>query len=262
VVRQGHRGGPAPAVRARPARRGHEVPPVRSSDRLFDHPLRDLVAATAVLVGGMLVGATIAHATQSLSAQSLSARSPAAPATAPAITVVCTVDGLVVSGASVRSRSGAAGVLEGGLVGAGPGEACGGDRDADGPGVDESAAAGAAGRPEVDMDGSTGAAGRDPDQDAARDDTDAEPEPEPEPVWNRLAECESSGDWSLDTGNGYYGGLQFDEPTWRDFGGREVARRADQATKEQQIEVATRVRDARGGYGSWPACAAELGLSR
>lgn len=95
---------------------------------------------------------------------------------------------------------------------------------------------------------------------------DPAPAPEPDPatgaVWDELAQCESSGDWSIDTGNGYFGGLQFDEATWGDFGGREFAPRADQATKDQQIVVATRVRDARGGYGSWPACANKLGLPR
>ncbi|MCW0215835.1 MAG: transglycosylase family protein, partial [Pseudonocardia sp.] len=58
------------------------------------------------------------------------------------------------------------------------------------------------------------------------------------------------------------GGLQFDSGTWSDFGGTEYAARADQATKAEQITVATRVRDARGGYGSWPACARKLGLPR
>ncbi|NMI00255.1 DUF4038 domain-containing protein [Pseudonocardia sp. K10HN5] len=89
-----------------------------------------------------------------------------------------------------------------------------------------------------------------------------EPPPPPDPVWDRLARCESSGDWAIDTGNGYYGGLQFDAATWRDYGGAEFAPRADQATREEQITVATRVRDDRGGYGFWPACARKLGLRR
>ncbi len=83
-----------------------------------------------------------------------------------------------------------------------------------------------------------------------------------DPVWTTLAACESSGDWAINTGNGYYGGLQFDDGTWRDYGGTDFAPRADRATREEQIEVATRVRDDRGGYGSWPACAAKLGLPR
>nr|WP_255426743.1 transglycosylase family protein [Pseudonocardia sp. C8] len=80
--------------------------------------------------------------------------------------------------------------------------------------------------------------------------------------WDRLARCESSGDWGISTGNGYYGGLQFDKATWSDFGGTAYAPTADGASKEQQIEIATKVRDARGGYGSWPACARKLGLAR
>ncbi|WP_226366666.1 transglycosylase family protein [Pseudonocardia sp. ICBG162] len=81
-------------------------------------------------------------------------------------------------------------------------------------------------------------------------------------TWDELAQCESSGDWSISTGNGYHGGLQFDKGTWSDFGGTKYAPTADGASKEQQIEIATKVRDARGGYGSWPACANKLGLPR
>jgi hypothetical protein len=81
-------------------------------------------------------------------------------------------------------------------------------------------------------------------------------------VWTRLAQCESGGEWGTATGNGYYGGLQFDLPTWRDFGGTAYAPRPHEASREEQVAVASRVRDARGGYGAWPACAAELGLPR
>ncbi|WP_372476629.1 apiosidase-like domain-containing protein [Pseudonocardia terrae] len=81
-------------------------------------------------------------------------------------------------------------------------------------------------------------------------------------TWDSLAACESSGNWGINTGNGYYGGLQFDSGTWSDFGGTKYAPRADQATKEQQIEIAEKVRDRRDGYGSWPACARKLGLPR
>jgi Transglycosylase-like domain len=102
--------------------------------------------------------------------------------------------------------------------------------------------------------------------DAAKPGTRAAPQPPVaapvDGVWERLARCESSGNWAIDTGNGYYGGLQFDVTTWNGFGGREFAPRADQATRDQQIAVATRVRNARGSYGSWPACAAKLGLPR
>jgi resuscitation-promoting factor RpfB len=79
-------------------------------------------------------------------------------------------------------------------------------------------------------------------------------------VWDQLAECESGGDWAINTGNGYYGGLQFDAGTWASNGGTQYAELPHQATREQQIAIATKVRDARGGYGAWPACSAELGL--
>jgi uncharacterized protein YabE (DUF348 family) len=78
-------------------------------------------------------------------------------------------------------------------------------------------------------------------------------------VWDRLAGCESGGNWHINTGNGYYGGLQFNIGTWQANGG---SGRPDQASREEQIRVATRVRDASGGYGAWPACAASLGLPR
>ena len=80
-------------------------------------------------------------------------------------------------------------------------------------------------------------------------------------VWDRLASCESGGNWHTNTGNGYYGGVQFDTRTWRANGGTAYAPTADQASREEQIAVATKVRDARGGYGAWPACSRKLGLS-
>jgi hypothetical protein len=86
--------------------------------------------------------------------------------------------------------------------------------------------------------------------------------PTTEPVWDRLARCESSGNWAIDTGNGYFGGLQFDAATWRAYGGTEFAPAAHRATREQQIAVASRVRDDRGGYGSWSGCAIKLSLPR
>ncbi len=79
-------------------------------------------------------------------------------------------------------------------------------------------------------------------------------------VWDRLAQCESGGNWAINTGNGYYGGLQFSAGTWRSQGGTQYAPLPHQATREQQIAVATRLRDATGGYGSWPGCARKLGL--
>jgi uncharacterized protein YabE (DUF348 family) len=79
-------------------------------------------------------------------------------------------------------------------------------------------------------------------------------------VWDSLAQCESGGNWSINTGNGYYGGLQFSYGTWLAYGGGQYAQTANLASREQQIAIATKVRDARGGYGDWPACASKLGL--
>ncbi|TDD98870.1 resuscitation-promoting factor [Jiangella asiatica] len=76
-------------------------------------------------------------------------------------------------------------------------------------------------------------------------------------VWDRLAQCESGGNWSINTGNGYYGGLQFSLGTWRAFGGSGYPH---ENSKAEQIRIAEKVRDNRGGYGDWPACARELGL--
>ncbi|WP_336923232.1 LysM peptidoglycan-binding domain-containing protein [Aquipuribacter sp. SD81] len=81
----------------------------------------------------------------------------------------------------------------------------------------------------------------------------------PGETWDRLAQCESSGNWSINTGNGYYGGLQFYQPTWEGFGGLRYAPRADLASRSEQIAVAERVL-ATQGWGAWPACSAKLGL--
>ena len=78
-------------------------------------------------------------------------------------------------------------------------------------------------------------------------------------VWDRLAQCESSGNWRIDTGNGFFGGLQFLPATWEGFGGLGFAPRADLATREQQIIVAERVLT-KQGWGAWPACSRKLGL--
>jgi resuscitation-promoting factor RpfB len=72
-------------------------------------------------------------------------------------------------------------------------------------------------------------------------------------VWDQIAECESGGNWAANTGNGYYGGLQFNLSTWQAYGGQS---RPDLVSREQQIAVAERVRDASGGYGAWPHCGA------
>ena len=95
------------------------------------------------------------------------------------------------------------------------------------------------------------------------------PEPEPEPsggadfatgssVWDELAQCESGGNWAINTGNGYYGGLQFNLETWQSYGGSGYPH---ENSREAQIAIAENVRDANGGgYGSWPACSQEMGL--
>ncbi|MFJ5839274.1 transglycosylase family protein [Streptomyces shenzhenensis] len=72
-------------------------------------------------------------------------------------------------------------------------------------------------------------------------------------VWDRIARCESGGNWHINTGNGYYGGLQFSAGTWRAYGGTAYAPTADRATRAQQIAVATKVQGAQG-WGAWPVC--------
>jgi len=78
-------------------------------------------------------------------------------------------------------------------------------------------------------------------------------------VWDQLAKCEAGGNWSINTGNGYYGGLQFNPGTWRSYGGQGLPH---QNSREQQIAIAEKVRAASGGYGAWPHCASKLGLPR
>ncbi|WP_372663255.1 transglycosylase family protein [Amycolatopsis kentuckyensis] len=73
-------------------------------------------------------------------------------------------------------------------------------------------------------------------------------------AWDRIAQCESGGNWAINTGNGYYGGLQFDKRTWDAYGGDQYANLPNQASREQQIAIAEKVRDARGGYSAWPVC--------
>jgi hypothetical protein len=75
-------------------------------------------------------------------------------------------------------------------------------------------------------------------------------------VWDRLAQCESGGNWSINTGNGYSGGLQFLPSTWRAYGG---SGSAHNASRGEQIAVAERIR-ADVGYRAWPQCARRLGL--
>ena len=77
-------------------------------------------------------------------------------------------------------------------------------------------------------------------------------------VWDRIAMCESGGNWHINTGNGYYGGLQFAASTWRAYGGTAYAATADKASKSQQIAIATKVQRAQG-WGAWPTCSARAG---
>ncbi|MEU8889495.1 transglycosylase family protein [Streptomyces sp. NPDC048442] len=79
-------------------------------------------------------------------------------------------------------------------------------------------------------------------------------------TWDRVAECESGGMWSADLGNGYYGGLQFSQEKWDQYGGGAYAQRPDLASRAQQIKVAEKVFTAEGPQG-WPSCAGVSGLA-
>jgi hypothetical protein len=82
--------------------------------------------------------------------------------------------------------------------------------------------------------------------------------------WDHLAKCEASGNWHINSGNGYFGGLQISGHTWRAYGGGAYAARADQASRSQQIAIASRVLS-RQGLGAWPDCSARatgLGYGR
>ncbi|MGO3153273.1 MAG: ubiquitin-like domain-containing protein [Galactobacter sp.] len=78
-------------------------------------------------------------------------------------------------------------------------------------------------------------------------------------VWQKLAQCESGGNWSINSGNGYYGGLQFTASTWAAQGGTKYAALPHQATAAQQVEIAKKLQ-AKAGWGQWPGCTAKLGL--
>lgn len=84
----------------------------------------------------------------------------------------------------------------------------------------------------------------------------AAPQPRSGANWDGLAMCESSGDWHINTGNGFYGGIQFTMSTWLSFGGGRYASRADLATREQQIAIGEKVL-ASQGRGAWPGCTAK-----
>jgi LysM repeat protein len=78
----------------------------------------------------------------------------------------------------------------------------------------------------------------------------------PDSAWDKLAQCESGGNWKINTGNGYYGGLQFNPTTWRAFGGSGLPHRA---SRDEQIEVAERTLAAQG-WNAWPSCSRKMGL--
>jgi len=79
-------------------------------------------------------------------------------------------------------------------------------------------------------------------------------------VWDSVAQCESGGNWSINTGNGFYGGLQFTAQTWRAYGGSAYATTANLASREQQIAIAQKVLAAQGP-GAWPVCSVRAGLT-
>ena len=80
-------------------------------------------------------------------------------------------------------------------------------------------------------------------------------------VWDRVAKCESGNRWKINTGNGYYGGLQFSRSTWRAYGGRKYGRTANKASKAEQIAIARRVLHGQGA-GAWPVCSRKAGLTK
>jgi LysM repeat protein len=79
--------------------------------------------------------------------------------------------------------------------------------------------------------------------------------------WDAIAQCESGGNWSINTGNGFYGGLQFTKGTWRSYGGAKYASTANKASRSEQIAIAEKV--LRGqGIGAWPVCGKKGGSSK
>jgi uncharacterized protein YabE (DUF348 family) len=79
-------------------------------------------------------------------------------------------------------------------------------------------------------------------------------------TWDALSRCEAGGNWAINTGNGFYGGVQFDQNTWERQGGLRYAPRADLATREEQIAIAEVTR-ARQGWGAWPVCSGRVGAN-
>lgn len=87
----------------------------------------------------------------------------------------------------------------------------------------------------------------------------------PDSTWDALAACESSGRWHINTGNGYYGGLQFSDSTWDAYGGEQFTAYAHHATRREQIIVAERVLNGWNGigaqgWGAWPSCSRQIGV--
>ena len=82
----------------------------------------------------------------------------------------------------------------------------------------------------------------------------------PTSAWDAVAQCESGGNWAVNTGNGFSGGLQFTPSTWAAFGGTAYAANAYQASQGQQIAVAEQILAAQGP-GAWPVCSVQAGLS-
>jgi len=79
--------------------------------------------------------------------------------------------------------------------------------------------------------------------------------------WDAVAQCESGGNWSINTGNGYYGGLQFSRSTWKAYGGGEYAGTANKASRAEQIRIAEKVLDGQG-IGAWPVCGKKAGSTK
>jgi LysM repeat protein len=79
--------------------------------------------------------------------------------------------------------------------------------------------------------------------------------------WDAVAQCESGGNWSINTGNGYYGGLQFSRSTWTANGGGKYASTANKASRSEQIKIAERVLDGQG-IGAWPVCGKKAGSAK
>jgi hypothetical protein len=84
--------------------------------------------------------------------------------------------------------------------------------------------------------------------------------PQSNATWDRLAKCESTNNWDADTGNGFKGGLQFTQSTWKAFGGTKYASSPDSASREEQIAVAKKV-EAEQGWNAWPTCSKKLGMA-